>query len=1453
MFGKSEIALGLILLTSCAAAPGHAQQSATDVLIQRARTLDGQGRHDLAAAVWKQVLLVEPENPTALAGLANYFHSVGDDATANKYLSQLRNVKPGAQLPTTHVQTGSSDFETAARLASQHRYQEALDLYRKAFHGTEPSGMYAVSYYETEAAIPAELPKAIEGLRALAQKYPANPGYQLALGRVLTYDPKTRLEGIKLLSTLRGSPEQMEQARLAWRQAILFSPGGPGAETAPEYLSRFPDDQLAAKVESAQTARQSHPAIAGEAELGAAYATLRKGDLPQAQQQFEALLDIPPQRAKALAGLGYVNMQQKDFAAAENHFEEAQRAGYQAPELAGALLDARYFKAMKAGNTALEGEDLEHAMIAYQDAHTIKPAGAEALQGEAGVWMVQNRPDKALPLFEQAVRLQQDRPQAWTAWFDALVQDGRSKEVIADLPYIAPETRAKLEDDPDFMAVMAAANINTGNEAEGRRLLTQLGSVEQADARAAAQLRAAQLLGPDDPRASARLAFDVIRVSPEKVEAWKLLARDEHTAGRDQMALTVVDRMPAAAYQKAARDVDFITMLAATHQAMGHYSTASNLLNQARLEARDDVKKSNAIEAQTASLLLAEGSAESAYKTYVKILRRSPGDADAWSGVISSLHEAKQDDAALTQIRQLPVEVAERLEQDPGFLQILASVYSATGHNQVAMEMMGRVLAHYQPGTNDAPYAVQAQYAWLLLAGGDEARLAATLAQMGRLPDLTAGQKQQTSNIWAAWAVRKAEKEEKAGNSKEALAILRTASEAYPNNGDIRRATAGTYIRNNEGKEAFALYQQIDWARATATDYAGAISAAAAAKQKEAGRQWLLDGLEAFPKDTTLLTAAAQFEEGVGDTRKAEMYWREVVANTSQIKLTAQLSGTGGAAPVSTGAATEALARMLSPQDTIAAQTAPGYQPEPLQDAITALPVIQHPQNESLTDSSKDSNAVETGQQATPWLQRKPPAPSPHTQPIAYHPPQSSRYAVPLDDGPAPLPPAEEIPAPESNATTPAEKYADPRYETSPSFTNASFAVRPAASESSGGAEFAPEAALSSSSAVASPSHAVTLAPAQQAQAELEGLAGRYSSFLGGGTQLGGRSGTPGFDQLTRLEAVFESSAVLGENVRFTVRATPTLLSAGAADGTSNYGFGNSGAALIGQDHFQSGVGGEVQVATRAIDASLGFTPRTFYVSHLIGSVDVHPVNFPLTFRVYRDQVKETMLSYAGEKDPLTGAVWGGVVASGAEGGLSLGSTQQGFYVTGGASELTGVNLNKNSRMYGSTGAYWTAYSNPYGILKLGVNLTGLHYAQNQRYFTYGQGGYFSPNSYVLLNAPFEWQGKPISHVAYDVKGSLGVQTFNEGTALPGSIVSTVTTPTAQANTAANYNLEANIAYRFDEHWYMGGFVGVNNAHDYQDRNAGFSVKYMQRPQVEVEGGPTGLFDEKAIRPLIVP
>ena len=46
-----------------------------------------------------------------------------------------------------------------------------------------------------------------------------------------------------------------------------------------------------------------------------------------------------------------------------------------------------------------------------------------------------------------------------------------------------------------------------------------------------------------------------------------------------------------------------------------------------------------------------------------------------------------------------------------------------------------------------------------------------------------------------------------------------------------------------------------------------------------------------------------------------------------------------------------------------------------------------------------------------------------------------------------------------------------------------------------------------------------------------------------------------------------------------------------------------------------------------------------------------------------------------------------------------------------------------------------------YGNLSIGANFFGMHYAHNQQAFTFGMGGYFSPQEYFLANIPFTWTG----------------------------------------------------------------------------------------------------------------
>jgi tetratricopeptide (TPR) repeat protein len=171
-----------------------AQESPVEVYMGRARAQDAAGRQDLAILNWRQALLLSPRLPEILAALARDYAQQGDSVNAKIYLERRHQVQPQGSLAPKQVEAGDSQslLSKAAQFAQQRRFPEALALYRKALGPNPTSGEWAAAYYETEAAIPSELPQAITSLRKLVSDYPAIPKYRLALARALTYSPRRR-------------------------------------------------------------------------------------------------------------------------------------------------------------------------------------------------------------------------------------------------------------------------------------------------------------------------------------------------------------------------------------------------------------------------------------------------------------------------------------------------------------------------------------------------------------------------------------------------------------------------------------------------------------------------------------------------------------------------------------------------------------------------------------------------------------------------------------------------------------------------------------------------------------------------------------------------------------------------------------------------------------------------------------------------------------------------------------------------------------------------------------------------------------------------------------------------------------------------------------------------------------------------------------------------------------
>lgn len=259
----------------------------------------------------------------------------------------------------------------------------------------------------------------------------------------------------------------------------------------------------------------------------------------------------------------------------------------------------------------------------------------------------------------------------------------------------------------------------------------------------------------------------------------------------------------------------------------------------------------------------------------------------------------------------------------------------------------------------------------------------------------------------------------------------------------------------------------------------------------------------------------------------------------------------------------------------------------------------------------------------------------------------------------------------------------------------------------------------------------------------------------------------------------------------------------------------------------------------------------------------MHPPSSHFTFTFGRDPITDTQLSYAGLRDlgsktpTFPGNVWGGVITNAGEAQLAFGNERSGWYIQGGGQYITGQHVENNSRFDGDAGAYWAVWHRPeYGNLTLGMNFFGMHYNQNLRYFTYGQGGYFSPEAYMLAGIPFTFNGHHGPRFHYRVVGSLGIQAFQESSTpyfpLDPAIQAANNNPyyPEQSSVGANYSFLGEGAYAVAQHWYVGGYLSFNNARNYAAVDVGFFVRYLFRPQpASEEIGPTGIFQSRVSVP----
>jgi len=408
-------------------------------------------------------------------------------------------------------------------------------------------------------------------------------------------------------------------------------------------------------------------------------------------------------------------------------------------------------------------------------------------------------------------------------------------------------------------------------------------------------------------------------------------------------------------------------------------------------------------------------------------------------------------------------------------------------------------------------------------------------------------------------------------------------------------------------------------------------------------------------------------------------------------------------------------------------------------------------------------------------------------------------------------------------------------------------------------------------------------APANVANAQTLGVAEELAqvnreqtSTVSGGIVFRNRAGEDGLSQLTDIEAPVQGRIQAG-NGHVVVTATPVTLDAGTASsqlstlarfgsGLAPYTPGDTTASTpvtSATNRFgsqtASGVGLSVGYETRSFKADVGTTPIGFPVENIVGGLEydggiTDKVSY--TLAVARRAVTDSLLSYAGAKDSGQNLQWGGVTSSGALGSLSWDDGTSGLYVNGSFQYLEGSNVESNYAGKGGGGVYTRVYKDADQTLTIGVNTTLMRYDKNLSYFTYGQGGYFSPQQYVILNLPVEYMGRN-GEFTYDLKGSIGVQHYrlNSSPYFPTSTsaqtaaadnMNSITTTTldsnaiypSQSKTGIAYSFSAVGEYQLAPQLAVGATASLGNAYQYREWLAAVYVRYSFTKQSGLQPFP---------------
>lgn len=377
---------------------------------------------------------------------------------------------------------------------------------------------------------------------------------------------------------------------------------------------------------------------------------------------------------------------------------------------------------------------------------------------------------------------------------------------------------------------------------------------------------------------------------------------------------------------------------------------------------------------------------------------------------------------------------------------------------------------------------------------------------------------------------------------------------------------------------------------------------------------------------------------------------------------------------------------------------------------------------------------------------------------------------------------------------------------------------------------------------------------------------GRTSLEVAG--TLRSRSGDAGLGRLDLVQTPIEGRKTIEDIGQVSVKVTPVVASAGQVSQSARARSGTLGLDATGvaaaPSQNDAGVGVAVGLKTRTLTVDVGTTPVGFAVSDVVGGlryIDEFAQGLTLTVDASRRAVTDSLLSFAGATDARTGRVWGGVRTTGVRTQVAWEQADVGVYGYGGLHAVTGQQVASNSRFELGAGSFWQAQRLDDSQVGIGMNLGYQHYRRNLSGYTWGHGGYFSPQHLLALTVPVNWLGRS-GRLSWGLQGSAGLQAYREDAApyfpTDGAAQASLESLAAQQRVpSAVYasrtdsgmvlNLGGAMEYQLTRHLDIGTRLGLERAAQYTQSSGSIYLRLSLEPRsglggvgLQMPGGPTG-------------